>query len=210
MKAVVFLMLSALAVESALCDSQVLVRRHPGDRLDVSLGNEVTHAALTAQAWLVRQQNDDGSWGVDAATNQFETMTALFALKAFGQPESTNAIARGEAFLRTLKLDQGFPAFPFGASILQSRAEFEKKWPLAERLSMREIWGLSCSINRAGGVLCDSTGAMQAWRPEIARRILSSQRAGGVRGDAYWPAPKGVKWGDVSETAFALLAFFEL
>lgn len=209
MKKICLVALFAAASAFAAAPGDVVaMRRMPGDRLDISVANEVTHAALIAQSWLIRGQNADGSWG--SGTNQlFDTMVALFALKSFRQPEAEKAIGRADAFLAKLKLDHGFPSFPFGANLKVDLEKVSAAWPLPETTAAKEWWAIACSLNRAkvpkkGAI----AGRKIDWRRDIAQRLISTQKIAD-KGDGFWKSQKeGVS--DIAETAFMLMVFFEL
>lgn len=193
---------------SAVFAETVAMQRMPGDRLDISVANEVTHSALSAQSWLIRNQNSDGSWG--AGTNKlYDTMVTLFALKSFRQPEAEKAIGRGDAYLAGLKLDYGFPSFPFGVDLKVDLEKMAAAWPLPETTDAKKWWAAACSLNRAriktkGAI----AGRSIAWRKDIAERLIRSQKMT-EKGDGYWKS-KAPDTSDIAETAFMLMAFFEL
>lgn len=199
--------LSVLLVSASLAAEQAIyLPRMPGDRLDVSMANELTHAALEAQEWLMRNQHEDGSWG--AGTNTlYETALVLFTLDAFNQPESAAARERGKAFLKKQPLP--CPAFPFGLDIRRQPANLAQDWPPPDGTSSRFWASAAFSINRAGGTLNTPDGAVFDWRRDAAQRLIGTQRKS-LEGGSYWKAAPPATATDTEETAFALLAFFEL
>ncbi|MBP5511124.1 MAG: hypothetical protein J6Z49_09425 [Kiritimatiellae bacterium] len=195
-----------LAAAGFSADRTVYLQRMPGDRLDVSMANELTHAALEAQEWLIRNQNKNGSWG--AGTNVLrETALVLFTLNTFNQPESAAARERGKTFLRNQTLP--CPAFPFGLDIHQQPAKLAQDWPPPAGTSARFWAAAAFSINRAGGALNTPDGAVFDWRRDAAQRLIDTQRKS-LDGGSYWKAAQPETATDTEETAFALLAFFEL
>ena len=197
---------SLLAGAGSPAERAVYLQRMPGDRLDVSMANEVTHAALEAQEWLIRVQNEDGSWGT--GTNAlYETALVLFTLATFQQPESAAARARGKAFLQ--KQTRACPAFPFGIDIRQKPSKLAEDWPPPAGISTRAWAAAAFSINRAGGTLATPEGTVFDWRRDAAQRLIDTQRKA-EDGGSYWKAVPPATATDAEETAFALLAFFEL
>ncbi len=203
------LMAAALfAVSAAFSAEIVSIKRQPGDRLDISMANEVTHSALAAQSWLMRRQNANGSWG-DGTNCLYDTMVTLYALKAFRQPEAEKAIGRGEGYLATLKLDYGFPAFPFGVNLKVDLEQTAKAWPLLGSTCAKDWWALACSLNRARiGKAGAIAGKSIDWRKDIAKHLITSQKMTD-KGDGYWASGKP-DVSDIAETAFMLMVFFEL
>ncbi|MBO4286686.1 MAG: hypothetical protein J5985_00790 [Kiritimatiellae bacterium] len=195
-----------LAFAAFSAERAIYLQRMPGDRLDVSMANELTHAALEAQEWLIRNQNDDGSWG--AGTNVlYETALVLFTLNTFNQPESAAARERGKLFLKKQTLP--CPGFPFGLDIHQQPAKLAQDWPPPAETSARFWAAAAFSINRAGGTLNTPDGTVFDWRRDAAQRLIDTQRKS-LDGGSYWKAAPKATATDTEETAFALLAFFEL
>jgi energy-coupling factor transport system substrate-specific component len=83
-----------------------------------------SHALTAPAAWLVRQQNADGGFGIDERGDPSDvdiTAAAIEALRAAGR--SPAALARALAFLEhSENADGGFPEQPAGASNSQSTA----------------------------------------------------------------------------------------
>lgn len=185
---------------------QIVLKRMPGDRLDVSMQNEAIHSVMSGQEWLIAQQNPDGSWG--AGTNQiFDTMLCLFTLRALNTEESEKALAKGADFLKTRT--EPFPAFPFGCRIDLPLPKIAESWPLSAAASAKTMLEIAYSINRAGGVLLDAKKQPIDWRRDFGQRLIDTQKVS-PRGGGFWRPAPGSSLSALAETAYSLLTFVEL
>jgi len=80
-------------------------------------------------------------------------------------------------------------------------------WPPASPLSAATAWQLAHQINRTGAGQLVHNNTPLDWRTDLSQRLINTQRRASDIG-GYWAAP--TQDGTIAETAFGLLALFEL
>ncbi len=188
--------------------------RHPGERLHLSLQNEVDAAVGRADLWLKARQRSDGSWG---GSNRVATAYAVLALQLTG---AGDAAARGRAWLKQTAA-AGTNTF---WTALATGAAFEpaprSSGFSAEKPYALDLAGFSCFSGAQAFLLAEINRAIpsglvvtpRGWRERLASQTVARQlTAPDVPGGGHWSAAEPGDEGDAeAQTALALLILLQL
>ena len=188
--------------------------RYPGERLHLSLQNEVDAAVGRAAQWLKAVQRPDGHW---AASNRLATAFAVLALQ---QTDAEAVAVRGRDWLRqtagsvsntfwtALATGEEMPLPP--ASCIPP---LDKPYTLDvgrfSRLSGAQVF-LLAEINRA--ISAGLVVVPQGWRERLASQVVASQQYDpDIPGTGFWPeCGTGPEATVEAQTALAVLILLQL
>lgn len=188
---------------------------YPGERLHLSLQNEVDAAVVRAARWLKTVQHPDGYW---ADSNRLATAFAVLALQ---QADISAAMAtRGREWLRqtagstsntfwtALATGEEMP-LPPASCIPPVDQPYTLDTGGFSRLSGAQAF-LLAEINRA--IPAGLVVVPQGWRERLAAKVVASQHyEPDIPGTGFWPAcGTGPEAAAEAQTALAILILLQL